>query len=169
MTPVFRLGLSVLAATGIGVGMLLALAWLSDARFPEETRSLQRTPSDREARLSRALNREDMCQSREETAWEVINKSRPCSDTSQCVLVNLDCPFGCAAAVNAEQAFRVEAAVRDYYSPACGTCMYQCAPGRPSAQCIDSQCTVVYTSTELPELPRYNPDLRPNADLIIFE
>ena len=170
MATGLRVLLSVVAASGIVLGAVLVLAWLSDVK-PSDEAPIPRTLSQREARLSGVLNdeRRAMCQTWEESVREVINSSRACFDTSQCTLVRLDCPFGCESAVNTEHVLRVEAAARDYPSSTCVDCMYGCRPGLPIPQCVDSQCAVIYVSQERPELlqhpelPQYDPASQPTG------
>ena len=174
MATGLRILVSVVVASGLVMGALLVLVWLydfkpSDVEPSDELPLHRRVFSVRESQAPETSNhvtREAICRSREDSVREVINNSRTCTDTSQCTLVGLGCPFGCSSAVNVDHAYRAEAAASNYRSSTCGGCVHGCRPGVPTAQCLEGQCTSVYPSIELPEMPQYDPASRPTgADL----
>lgn len=84
------------------------------------------------------LNHEQQKKEREEIR-ELINSSSFCNDNSECKLVYLGCPFGCATAINVNKEQKVVEATQSYHAKSCSKCMYKCKH-YSTAQCINNIC-----------------------------
>jgi hypothetical protein len=72
----------------------------------------------------------------------VLQSANRCQSSAECVLIDLDCPLGCRAAVRADRANAVRKQAHeliDDYESGGRMCAYECtAPGTPS--CEDGRC-----------------------------
>jgi hypothetical protein len=75
----------------------------------------------------------------------VLQRSNHCQSSDQCVLIDLDCPLGCRAAVHTDHASEVRDQARELiedYERGGAMCVYDCtAPGTPS--CEQGRCAEV--------------------------
>ncbi|MBD3359833.1 MAG: hypothetical protein GF365_03975 [Candidatus Buchananbacteria bacterium] len=69
---------------------------------------------------------------------EQINQANYCQQTSDCVQLTGQCPFGCYIYVNIDEAARIQKLIDDYESD----CIYGCIEP-PEFECRDNKCTEI--------------------------
>ena len=84
----------------------------------------------------------------------LIESSRACDSSSDCQIVGLGCPFGCASSVNSKDATKLFAERSKIER--CLTCVYSCKfpPLGWKAECVSNQCKLVENSVDVLELER---------------
>lgn len=78
------------------------------------------------------------CTSEEERINTEIEQASYCSQDSDCILLQSECPFDCYQAVNKAEAERIDALISGFES----SCVYSCVAVEGVA-CLEGKCTVV--------------------------
>lgn len=71
--------------------------------------------------------------------YKVLETSQSCTKDSDCGLLSLGCPIGCATPVNKEHSVKITSMAEDYHSKRCHRCEYKCKRFT-SAICVENQC-----------------------------
>ena len=73
-----------------------------------------------------------------------------CSKDEECVVINLDCPFGCTTVINKSEVSSLTELLAQFRANerSCGraACNYQCAVVTDAPRCRDNQCVWVPTN-----------------------
>ena len=87
---------------------------------------------------SECLNHQQQEHERKEIR-DFINKSKSCNTSSECIIIDLGCPFGCGTALNKNHVQLVVKETNKYHAKSCNACKYKCKPVI-EAECVNNKC-----------------------------
>lgn len=76
-----------------------------------------------------------------ETINKLIENSTQCNTKSDCVIVDLGCPFGCGTGVNIDSKEQVVSLVDKYHAESCYDCENLCNSAN-TVECVQNKCVV---------------------------
>jgi len=71
--------------------------------------------------------------------WQV-RQAQSCTETSDCTVIDGQCPLGCQIAVRKSRASYIRILLKRYRYPM--TCQYRCPAVAHSPECVNDQCTL---------------------------